>query len=128
MSDCFGGCKNSSISSCFYNPTFQIPNCSKTVVVRFYVYVCTVAVFITQYQIVYSKTVVVRSMFALPYWRIIRRISLIGAYSLLSAYFAAVLNIPALKKRSLLGASHVYISFLWKYKRMRLITCQYGRS
>ena len=94
------------------------------------------AVFITQlfrYQIVYSKTVVVRFYVyvctgQIPYWRIIRRISLIGAYSLLSAYFAAVLNIPALKKRSLLGASHVYISFLWKYKRMRLITCQYGRS
>ena len=32
------------------------------------------------------------------YWCVIRRISLIGTYSLLSAYFAAVLNIPALKK------------------------------
>ena len=32
------------------------------------------------------------------YWRVIRRISFTGVYSLLNAYFAVVLNIPGLKK------------------------------
>ena len=49
------------------------------------------AMVILLYAVCYGNTTV-------PYWRVIRRILLIGAYSLLSAYFVAVLNIPALKK------------------------------
>ena len=33
----------------------------------------------------------------IPYWRVVRRCSLIGAYPLLSAHFAAALNILAYK-------------------------------
>ena len=52
------------------------------------------AIFSCGYHILISFT----STNVIPYRCVIRRISLIGAYSLLSAYFAAVLNIPALKK------------------------------
>ena len=48
-----------------------------------------------------SSSTVLHVLYTIPYWRVIRHISLIGTYSLLSAYFAAVLNIPALEKSAL---------------------------